>query len=281
MAFYRRTISRELAVQTPFALDVAGANGPVKVSGGKDLIASVQASIEVVSGSEAEADAVMEQVAEGIVLDATSLSIHFVPSHQRDDERVKISYVIAVPRATRATVAVANGPVEVGGIDGPLEVQTANGPTRIADVAQAVTLHTINGGLQLERCGARIEVSAVNGPLTLRDAAGPLRIETTNGPIHLERIGGGIEGHALNGPLTYEGELAGNLDLSARNGPIRLRLPADSRFDLDAESVRGAVHSEFSVTEQAAPPADAFRVRLRTENGAIHLEKLQATAPVG
>jgi DUF4097 and DUF4098 domain-containing protein YvlB len=279
---YKRSLSRELQVRIPFVLDVISANGPLRVTAGASDRASVQATAEIAAGSEADADEIMERIASGIVLSEGSLDIHDRGTHAwRDDGRVEVAYVIEVPVATRARIELANGPVEVRGIDGPLDVQHANGPMRIAGVSQAVAVHTINGGLQAERCGAAVEVAAINGPLTLRDVTGRVEIDTTNGPIELERISGGIQAHALNGPISYEGDLGGDLDLSAHNGGISLRLPAASRFDLDAASARGVVDSEFSVSGREAAPTDVYHVKLRTENGPIRLQKLQPAAIVG
>jgi DUF4097 and DUF4098 domain-containing protein YvlB len=279
---YKRTLTRELTVRTPFVLDLISANGPLKVTAGTTDLASVQATAEIAADSEAYADEILERIANGIVLSEGSLDIHYQGAHgERDDERVEVAYVIEVPVATRARIELANGPVEVRGIDGPLDVEHANGPLRISGVGGAVAVHTINGGLQAEGCGAEVEVTAVNGPLTLRDVADRVEIDTTNGPIQLQRIGGGIQAHALNGPISYEGDLGGDLDLSAHNGGISLRLPAASRFELDAASARGVVDSEFTVTGQEGAPADVYYVKLRTENGPIRLQKLQPAAVVG
>jgi DUF4097 and DUF4098 domain-containing protein YvlB len=184
---------------------------------------------------------------------------------------LNVTYEITVPHATSLDVQVANGPLSVRHLAGPVDAQVTNGPVTIQDIAEPVTLGSVNGPLDLARCRSHLRVSAVNGPLRAHKIGGPIEVEATNGPISLRDIESDVAAKVLNGGVRYRGAVKGNFSLSARHGGIDLRLPAESRFELDAESERGFVRSDFSVDAERTGSGGAFRLVLRTDNGPIRL----------
>jgi hypothetical protein len=62
---------------------------------------------------------------------------------------------------------------------------------------------------------------------------------------------------------------------------FNLELPADSRFELDAESEHGNVQSDFEVNEHFAARQEAHRLHLRTGLGNIEISDVQRPARVG
>jgi hypothetical protein len=278
MQLFKRTILREAPARTPYTLTLHNASGRIQVRGEERLNAAVAATIEVLAFSSQEAESYFEQVEAAIAFGDGFLTIEGPDPGSHGifhRPRLKMRYEIDVPRETRAEITVANGPVDVRQIVGPLEIKAANGPTRIEDIEQAVEVATINGPTRILRCGANVAIEVVNGPLTLAQVSGSAKLHATNGPLTLERIGSHVEAAVLNGPINYEGAIGGNFDLSAQNGGIVLRLPSDSRFELDAEAARGIVQSEFRVDEDhEGTTGEAHRVHLRTENGGIHLHRV-------
>jgi DUF4097 and DUF4098 domain-containing protein YvlB len=237
----------------------------------------VDVAVEVNARSGEEAERYFDEVADGIAFANRASSIQ---SPERDgnpsiwQRRTKVHYRVQVPHETRVEITSEIGPVEVHKIAGPLQLRAVNCPTRVEDVDGKVAMTTVNGPLHVLRCGADVEVESVNGPLTLDQVAGSAKLHATNGPLTLKLIGSHIEADVLNGPIEYDGRVGGNFALSTRNGGIVLRLPVNSRFELDAEAERGGVHSEFRVDEARVPDGEAHRIHLRTENGGIRLQRV-------
>jgi hypothetical protein len=253
MPRYRLNISRRFEVATPLLLNASLRSGGLRIEGHSQPVATIDVRIEVHAGSQAEADDEAARIAEGIGYEAGKLNIVAAAAgsgfwHQ---PRLRCDYDVRVPQDTQATVKMANGPV------------------RIARVARDVRLDLANGPLEVEDCGAAVEVAVVNGPVHLRQTQGPVSIELNNGPILVEDTRSSVRARVRNGPIHYEGAVAGDLDLSVHHGTIVLRVPAGSRFEMDAESRAGRVECELPLREDARAPDGAPTLRLRTDMGNI------------
>jgi hypothetical protein len=274
-----RTVVREATVQTPLRLDLRTTNGAVKVRGIEGASARVRAEVELKGHHRDDGSPAEEAVRQGIVFEGDNLRIESPPAAR---DSMTVHYEINVPFATLALLTVTNGPVEVRGIDGPIEVTLTNGPISIEDVGGAIDLQLTNGPAHIERCRDIVEAKVTNGPIHVEGVRGPVDVTVHNGPLSLEDVGEGITASATNGPIVYRGAVGGNFDLSSTRGGIVLELPSDSRFELDAEVERGEVLSEFDVNESAVPPFNepAPRVRLRAGRGKIVVHQTAKTAAV-
>ena len=275
-----RTVTRESAVQTPLRLDLRTANGRVTVRGVEGASARVRAEVELKGHQRDDGGPAEEAVRQGIVFEGDSLRIES-PSAARDS--LTVHYEVSVPFATLAILTVTNGPVDVRGIDGPLELTLTNGPLSVEDIGGAVDVQLTNGPASIKRCRDVVEVKVTNGPIQIEDVAGPVHVTVHNGPIGLEDVHAGIDASATNGPIAYRGAVRGSFDMRSTRGGIVLELPSDSRFELDAEVERGEVYSDFDVKDAAVPPFDepVPRVRLRADRGKIVVRQSSRVGAAG
>jgi hypothetical protein len=263
------TVTREATVQTPLRLELRTSGGGVVIRGVAGDTAVVRAQVERGSFHRDDGARVAELIAAGIVFEGDGLSIE-----SPQDEGVTVHYDVSVPYAALAELYVRNGPMEVQGIEGPLEVRLTNGPLHVEDVGGAVAIELRNGPLQLRNCRGAVEVEVRNGPIHIEDVAGPLEARVRNGPVAIEDVRAGVEADAVNGPITYRGAVGGDFNLHATRGGIVLQLPVDARFELDAEADRGEVYCDFDVHDAGTgSDTPAPRVVLRTERGEIRLEQ--------
>jgi hypothetical protein len=274
------TVTREARVQTPLKLEVNTSSGGIVIRGVPGDMATVRALVERGFHRD-DGSRIGESIAAGILFDADRLSIE-----SPADEEVTVHYEVSVPFSTRATVRVRNGPMEVRGMEGPLQVSLNNGPLRVEDVAGPVEVELRNGPAHLRNCRDAVRAAVRNGPLHIDGVAGPLNVSVHNGPITVENAQAGFEADAVNGPITYRGAVGGDFNLHATRGGIVLELPRDARFELDAEAERGEVSCDFDVADTAAAPsgAPAPRVFLRTERGEIRIvqsSRAGARSPAG
>jgi hypothetical protein len=277
---HSRTVSREAVVQPPLQLELRTANGAVRVRGIEGTSARVRAEIELKGHHRDDGKSAEELVCQGIVIEGDRLRIES-PSEARDG--LNVHYEVDVPFATLASLTVMNGPVEVHGIDGPVEVRLSNGPLVIEDVGGAINVQLSNGPLHVQHCRDVVKATVSNGPISMEDVSGPIVVTVHNGPVSLEDVGAGIEVDATNGPIVYRGAVGGDFDMRSTRGGIVLELPSDSRFELDAEVERGEVYSDFDVKETGATPFDqpVPRVRLRADRGKILVQQSSRTATAG
>jgi len=96
----------------------------------------------------------------------------------------------------------------------------------------AMELHVNNGPMGLFHVDGSLKVRAVNGPITVRGCKGDLDLSAENGPVSLEENGGKQSVRTQNGPITIDLDgknwSGAGLEAHATNGPVTLRVPADT-----------------------------------------------------
>ena len=148
-----------------------------------------------------------------------------------------------------------------------------------------VNLRTVNSKIEIGGISGAIDATTANGTIDLEGDAGPIRARATNGSVKAD-IGFLIddaEFSTTNGTIGAEvHRCIGSMAASTTNGSINLTLPADFAGQLDAESQRGRVHSDFPVPVvgkirnqlkgEVGGGGEAV-VKLRSTNGSIRLKR--------
>jgi hypothetical protein len=125
-----------------------------------------------------------------------------------------------------------------------------------------------------------------NGGITISDIRGRIDFQSHNGGVRLARVAGDVKGETHNGEINAE--LNGNtwegrqLDLSTHNGGVTLLLPASYSANLETESNRGRLDSDFPVTVRGRLDEKNLNfnigsggplIKVSTHNGGIRLRK--------
>jgi DUF4097 and DUF4098 domain-containing protein YvlB len=283
MQRFHRTIERQFSTGDEARLDVEARNGSVLVEGTESPDVRIVAVVEVEADSADEAERDFRAVEAGLRADGPDVRIA-APSSERTTfllfgRGLKVDYQVSVPRRTRVQVESRNGRVEVGKVAGEVTVASRNGSVRLEKVAGPARVTGNNGRIEALACSAGVQLESHNGHVSARSIEGDLVAETHNGEVTVEHAAGNVRLRAHNGSLRYAGAVAGDLDLEvAGNGSIRLGVPPASRFELDAEAVRGDVKSDLVVHEAVVSEAPRPVVRLRTLNGSIKISALEAVS---
>jgi hypothetical protein len=278
MARFSFEIARDFDVSTPLQLKTRISDGRVRIQGHDAAKATIAVRLQVRAASREEAETQVDRVVAGIVCTGETLSIESPDAGFWRHGDIRALYEILVPRQTRAELRLANGPLHLTNLAGPLEVHLDNGPMTIEGITEATSVHIVNGPLDVKDCESGVDISVVNGPLRVRKAKGPVTLDVTNGPIYVEDVDLGLKARVLNGVLTYRGPVGGDFDLTANNASLVLHLPWGSRFELDAEAQRGSVESDFQVDEGAPAPDGAHHLRLRAVQGNIRIAEIRRGA---
>jgi hypothetical protein len=94
---------------------------------------------------------------------------------------------------------------------------------------------TENGGVELENVDGRITAATTNGGISGEDVEGSLIAETVNGGVRVDLA-----------------SIAGDVQVSTTNGPIRLTIPRDARVTLEASVVNGDINVDREFGVEAA-----------------------------
>ena len=122
-----------------------------------------------------------------------------------------------------------------------------------------------------------------NGSITVENVQGDIEVNNINGPVLLNNVAGSVVAHALNGSLTAtirEVDAAKPMSFSSLNGKIDVTLPASLKANLNLQSARGEVYSDFDVVLGVAPPKveetkrEEGRGRYRVSTGRLVVGKV-------
>ena len=276
---FRRSFVRTFATGPKCRLLVENRNGLVSVRGHDVAEVTVRANARLYADAAGEADREAERIERSIAHEGDRVDIHTPDLEQPRffffAGPARVDYEIAVPKETALSVEARNGRVEVRNIAGAVEIETRNGGVRVAEVARPIRILTRNGRVEVTGAGASVDVRSTNGAVSIERSAGGVTVETTNGPLTLSDAAAGAKLKTTNGPIHYRGQVGGDLEIETVNGPVRLAVPRESRFQLDAESRFGPVWSDLPVRQDGSEGGGAAkRVRLRSVVGPIHIATL-------
>jgi DUF4097 and DUF4098 domain-containing protein YvlB len=109
--------------------------------------------------------------------------------------------------------------------------------------------------------GVSTRLETVNGDVRVRDLDGDVRLRTVNGAIEARGVRRSIDAQTVNGNVSAQAigiPRGASIELGTVNGAVLLTLPKESRFDLTASTMHGAISSTFALPRRAE---EAKRVR--------------------
>lgn len=229
-------LSRTWKASEVTQIEVRGHNGRIHVEGADIPEIRMTARIRL-KGSDREATPeklIRTELANGRlrIEERGARSVVKLPFLRRDR---RVDFEILVPRHLNLQARTINGRVEVGGVDGELDLKSINGRIEVSTPRGELTASTINGRIQAEFTeqfrGARLK--SINGGITIevpRDSSLDLDIRQVNGsfqtdlPVVVESSGRRSTQGSVHG-----GKFA--LEVETVNGSVRLRQAAAAVID--------------------------------------------------
>jgi DUF4097 and DUF4098 domain-containing protein YvlB len=190
-------------------------NGGVSVKGWDRNEILVRARIQTAAPSQAEADALAQQ----ITIQTAGAKIFASGPESRRDFSWSVSYEVFVPRRTDLSLLAHNGGISISDVQGRLEFTAVNGGVALRRVGGTVHGGTTNGGLSIELTGDRWDGEELD-------------VKTTNGGISMsvpENYSAHLETGTVNGnlsvdfPVTVQGRISRELAVNLGSGGPTVR----------------------------------------------------------
>ena len=155
---------------------------------------------------------------------------------------------------------------------------------RLSKIAKTVTFKSSRSDMQiasvpgdLEIAGDEVRGSDLSGPVRLITRSKDIHIENVSGDLQLETTNGDIEVHAADKlPL-------GRISISSKRGDISLVLPSKAGFQVQANTSKGDITSEFdavkideskgSARASGAVGNGVSKLQISTDTGDIRITK--------
>jgi hypothetical protein len=235
-------------------LDVTTGSGKIVIRAGAGNEAIVRGEIRVnrraIFGKPKNWEDIVREIENDppIVLNGERLEVgHF--SDRRLGKKVSISYEITLPASSQVIANTGSGSISVSDIAASVEAHTGSGSIEVANISGPVTARTGSGSIDADGVGGEFRGSTGSGRIKmLQTAPGDVTVSTGSGSTELNGVVGAVRATTGSGGITVEGRMTNDWDLDTGSGSVRVALPEDAAFDLDAESRSGDIEIDYSLT---------------------------------
>jgi hypothetical protein len=246
-----------LSLDGPIVLDVSTGSGRIEIRPGSGNEAFIRGEIRVqkkgiFGRNRANKDEIVQAVMDNPPIELRNGKLRVGRFDDRSlGRKVSISYEITVPANSETIASSGSGSISVIDIAAPVEASAGSGSIELGNIGGAVEASTGSGSIRADGVAGAFEGSTGSGRITMSQTApGDVRVSTGSGGSELTGVVGAVRASAGSGRITVEGRMTGDWDLHTGSGGIRVALPADAAFDIDAESNSGGLDIEHPVTVQ-------------------------------
>jgi len=201
----------------------------------------------------------VDQMQHGNRIDITS---HLLPG--ADAESGQVEYEVTVPADAAVYMRTSTGPLKAEKMRGDVTMEGTTASVDVHDITNAhVHVKTLSGPVMLTNIkGGHVDVQPVSGDVTLTTVTGP-NVQVTSS----------------SGKIIYNGDfgIGGAYSLVSHTGDIEAAAPPEASIDVEAESAKGTVDSDFSlVPRHTSLPVRLGSTFAGTMNKALSVVKLNS-----
>jgi hypothetical protein len=216
--------------------------------------------------------------------------------------QVEINYQIFAPVETDISTKTSDGPVEISGIHGNLQILSSDGDITFSDCNGDIDIQSGDGDIHANKSTGGIQISLRDGDLTASELSGQLVLKSSDGDVSVNGFQGKVDAASRDGKVDLNGIFTslsarssdGDVDvtvqrgsvmqqdwgLSSRDGDIQLRLPDDFSADLSVRARDGRINTTVPVSVKGSLSENALSGKLngggylldiRTSDGDIEI----------
>jgi len=285
------SFQRSISIDEAILLDVSTGSGAISIRAGTPGQVEITGHIKVRGGSflglfgtssdDLQAFVDRFESEPPVILENGRLKIGHVKD-RRFGRNASISYEIVVPVNTEVKSHTGSGSQEIFGVSGPVEAGTGSGRLTLADIGGGVSARSGSGSIIAEGIAGSFEAHSGSGKVRLtQNAPGDVVVTTGSGSSELHGIVGALRVKAGSGRIVVDGQQTGPWNLDTGSGSVRVSLPVDAAFELDAESGSGSIDVKHPLTVQGRISKRHLRGHVRgggeflaidTGSGSIRIE---------
>ena len=245
---------QRLTIDEAVVLNVSTGSGSIDVRAGSGSEATIRGEIHVGNRflwfGSADADEIVQQVIDNPPVELADGRLRVGHIQDRSvRRRVSISYEITVPAGTEVIATSGSGSVTITDIAAPVEAEAGSGSVKLDNIGGAVKADTGSGSIRADGVAGAFNGSSGSGNIYLMQTApGDVVVSTGSGTSELEGVEGAVRARAGSGGIRINGRMTGDWRINTGSGTVRLTLPADAAFDLDAETGSGGISIDHPLT---------------------------------
>ena len=299
------SFERSYAIDPSIQLDIETDSGSIKIRSGRaghaEVIGHARLTRRFLNRSSDKAEELLRRFEANPPVELTGGRLLVGRNLDRDFKRhLVISYEIVVPGATQLKSRTDSGSQSISGISGPVEASADSGDITLADIDGLVEASADSGDVKLTNIGDSAKASTDSGSIIADGIAGAFEAHTDSGDVRLIQaapgdvivstdsgssdvrgIVGALRVNSDSGDVVVEGQQEGAWSLETDSGSVRISLPADAAFKLDARSNSSGIYIDHPVTLQGRISENRLTgdvrgggslLQIRTDSGDIRIE---------
>lgn len=283
------SFEKSLEVAGPLRLEVQTGSGEIKLAQSEDGKLSVSSSFKVRARSEQEAKELAGRIKMDPPIEVAADLVRIGDlgkygfGHWPFGPSVVFDFLIRAPAETEARLDSGSGEQQVRGLKGPIKAEAGSGDVEVADIEADVDVDIGSGDITLARVGGKVKVDAGSGDIELTEIAGRAEVDVGSGDVLLNEMGGDVEVEAGSGDIILESAIGANASwtLETGSGDVRLLLPPDSQFKLQAKTNSGEFETDVPLelsgkigksVEGKVGENPTAAVRINTSSGDIRIK---------
>jgi hypothetical protein len=199
--------------------------------------------------------------------------------------RLRVSYVITVPREYDLELRTTGGGIDVEPIQGDVMARSTGGSLHFETVTGNLTARSTGGGITCRAVEGDADLGTTGGGIETGPIRGSIKAHTTGGSIRIREAGGFIRAKTTGGSIRagFAGQPERDCYLQTTGGGITLFLAEDVGFDLNARSTGGHITSDMPMSLKGRITKRAISGRLngggpelyvRSTGGSITVKRL-------
>lgn len=241
------TFEEKLTAPEGMTLEVGAGSGSIEISAGPGRDVTVIGKVKVNRKSfwrgSADSDEILEAILDSPPVELEGDTLHVGRIKDRDiRKRISISYEIIVPTDTPIEAGAGSGSITINDIAAAVQAGSGSGRLTLNNIGGPVEASTGSGSIRAEQVAGEFKGSTGSGNIYLSQSApGDVSASAGSGRIELTGIAGALKADSGSGRIKVDGRQEGDWRLDTGSGSVRVRLPADAAFSLDAESRSGSV----------------------------------------
>ncbi len=169
----------------------------------------------------------------------------------------------------QVTVVNSKGDVSISEAAGPVNLVTAYGDVELKDLESAVDITARYSDIEGRGLDSAVSIKGQDTGIDLEDLGGDLELETSQRPVYLSDIRGSVNIQNDLGMVVLKliDKPAADIKVESRQGNIRLELPPNASFYLNARVTNGSITSEFGTPSDQNLLGDSVFETSVGENG--------------
>jgi DUF4097 and DUF4098 domain-containing protein YvlB len=154
--------------------------------------------------------------------------------------------VTAEDLGATATIETSYRPIFVKGVEGSLTIEARSSEIEVRDVKDNLDVNNTNRSVRAAAIGGGVTMTARKCEVRLDDVTGPIELESSYNPVRIQSFGSSLTVRSEHAPVHAATEsLGGEIKITTSYSEVRLTLPPESSFGLEAKVKGGEVISDF------------------------------------